>query len=31
LRRKATDPAAHRTFLMRTSLLESVRRKDFTA
>jgi len=31
LRRNATDPAAHRTFLMRTSLLESVRRDDFSA
>jgi 3-(3-hydroxy-phenyl)propionate hydroxylase len=31
LRRNATDPAAHRTFLMRTSLLESVRRNDFSA
>jgi 3-(3-hydroxy-phenyl)propionate hydroxylase len=31
LRRNATDPAAHRSFLMRTSLLESVRRNDFSA
>jgi 3-(3-hydroxy-phenyl)propionate hydroxylase len=31
LRRNAADPVAHRTFLMRTSLLESVRRKDFAA
>jgi 3-(3-hydroxy-phenyl)propionate hydroxylase len=29
LRRNAADPVAHRAFLMRTSLLESVRRKDF--
>jgi 3-(3-hydroxy-phenyl)propionate hydroxylase len=28
LRRTAADPVAHRAFLMRTSLLESVRRKD---
>ena len=31
LRRNAADPVAHRAFLMRTSLLESVRRKDFAA
>ena len=31
LRRNAADPAAHRSFLMRTSLLESVRRNDFSA
>src|SRR5689334_20685405 len=31
LRRNASDPAAHRTFLMRTSLLESVRSNDFSA
>ena len=31
LRRTAADPVAHRAFLMRTSLLESVRRKDAAA
>jgi 3-(3-hydroxy-phenyl)propionate hydroxylase len=31
LRRNAADPVAHRAFLMRTSLLESVRRKDLVA
>jgi 3-(3-hydroxy-phenyl)propionate hydroxylase len=31
LRRNAADPVAHRAFLMRTSLLESVRRKDAAA
>ena len=31
LRRNAADPVAHRAFLMRTSLLESVRRKDSAA
>jgi len=31
LRRMAADPAAHRAFLMRTSLLESVRKQEATA
>ncbi len=31
LRRMAADPAAHRTFLMRTSLLESVRKQQAAA
>jgi 3-(3-hydroxy-phenyl)propionate hydroxylase len=31
LRRNAADPVAHRAFLMRTSLLESVRRQTAAA